>query len=148
MQDKSRKKTLHKDAYGAVTMEMHAEDEEGRLFTLLMKSAAKAKPRGEQFCAKDRFERDLIFLTLQAFSNPHFLGRLPTAPGMGGPGLPLDIAAVSGSSASPEGPPSPTSSIAPSDVGDAPPSEAGSQQGKKALGRRTFSFGRKASSKS
>eukprot|EP00964_Phaeocystis_antarctica_P141565 scaffold106633_cov26-Phaeocystis_antarctica.AAC.2 len=54
-----------------------------------MKALAKQKPRGEQFRAKDRFERDLIYLTLQAFSNPNWLGRLPTAPG--GAGLPLDI---------------------------------------------------------
>ena len=31
-----------------------------------MKALAKQKPRGEQFRAKDRFERDLIYLTLQA----------------------------------------------------------------------------------
>lgn len=142
VQDKSRKKTLHKDVYGAVTMEMGADDE-GRLFTLHMKALVKQKPKGEQFRAKDRFERDLIFLTLQAFSNPNFLSRLPTAPG--GASLHLDISGLSGPSASPSGPPSPTSSIASgvSGVGDAPPSEVGSQQGKKVSGRRTFSFGRK-----
>ena len=116
-----------------------------------MKALAKQKPRGEQFRAKDRSQRDLIYLTLQAcqptlpqptlplasptaaqaFSNPNWLHRLPTAPGGAAP--PLDIAGLSGPSASPEGPPSPTSSIASgvSGVGDAPPSEVGSQQGKK-----------------
>lgn len=148
VQDKSRKKTLHKDAFKDVTMEMGTDDE-GRLFTLHMKALVKQKPRGEQFRAKDRVERDLIYLTLQAFSNnPQWLGRLPTAPG--GVGLPIDIASttLSGPSTSPDGPPSPTSSIASgvSGIGDAPPSEVGSQQGKKVSGSRTFSFGRKKKS--
>ena len=145
VQDKSRKKTLHKDAFKDVTMVMDA-DEEGRLFTLHMKALVKQKPRGEQFRAKDRSQRDLIYLTLQAFSNPNWLNRLPTAPG--GASLALDMAGLSGPSASPEGPPSPTSSIASgvSGVGDGPPSEVGGQQGKKVSGSRTFSFGRKKKS--
>ena len=111
--------------------------------------ASLAKKGGAvQLRVAQRPLRDLIVLTLQIYSDPGWLATLPIDRGGGGGGLSLAI--PSGSPTGPEGPPSPTSSIAPSENASEQPSVADSDAtarktslGKALGGRRTLSFGRK-----
>jgi len=156
LQDKA-KKTLCKDAYGAVELKLPAgESDDGRSLHLAMASLHK-KGGGVTLRVAQRGIRDLIYLTLQVYADPASYAALPVAhaaaappgtPGAAGGLQQLQIAP--GSSAGPSGPPSPTSSACSeqpsvSDVSDAIAASARKQSiGAKLGGRRTLSFGRKA----
>lgn len=152
LQDRS-KKTLCKDAYGAVRVELPSgESDDGHTLYLAMASLNK-KGGNVALRTTQRGVRDLIYLTLQVYADPSSHAALPVAHASGAPGTPgagLQLQIPPGSSAEPSGPPSPTSSACSeqpsvSDVSDAIAASARKQSiGAKLGGRRTLSFGRKS----
>eukprot|EP00316_Scyphosphaera_apsteinii_P019804 CAMPEP_0119304858 /NCGR_PEP_ID=MMETSP1333-20130426/5976_1 /TAXON_ID=418940 /ORGANISM="Scyphosphaera apsteinii, Strain RCC1455" /LENGTH=669 /DNA_ID=CAMNT_0007307811 /DNA_START=41 /DNA_END=2050 /DNA_ORIENTATION=- len=131
-------KTWVKDAFSAARIDLAPDDDLTFTLVLTGKKGATLQMR-----APHQFTRDLIYLTLQAFTNPAFVSTLPR----GKSGLTTASALQLGQGTLDQGAISPVSSV----TSEVPPDPAGvadavtaAKLGKGKLGK-TLSFGRKKS---